>query len=86
VIAGIIFALTKAPKSPAAFAASLGLVSLLFFVFNIAAFCNYYFFCGGALCLGLSSAAYDKGETLLALVKWSPSTVPRETMAAPANG
>jgi hypothetical protein len=45
------------------------MVSLIFFVFNIAAFCNYYFFCGEALCLGLSSAAYDSGETLLTFAK-----------------
>jgi hypothetical protein len=72
VITSIVFALTKAPRTPAAFAASLGLVSLVFFVFNIAAFCNYYFFCGGALCLAASGSAYDSGETLLAVVKLSP--------------
>jgi len=86
VIAGIVLTLIKAPRTPAAFAASLGLVSLLFFVFNIAAFCNYYFFCGGALCLGLSSAGYDKRGTLLALVKWPPATPAYQAMAAPANG
>jgi hypothetical protein len=82
VIAGISFALKKASKTPAAFAASLGLVSLLFFVLNIAAFCNYYFFCGGALCLALAGAAHDSGETFLALVKVPASMVSRDPMVA----
>lgn len=82
VITGIGWVLRKASKTPAGFAASLGLVSLLFFVFNIAAFCNYYFFCGGALCLGLTGAAYNSGETLFALVKAPPSMAARDPMAA----
>ncbi|MGH9529601.1 MAG: hypothetical protein ACRD2S_06745 [Terriglobales bacterium] len=69
VIAAIGFALAKAPRTPAGFAVSLGLVSLIFFVLNIGAFCNYYFFCGGVLCLGISGAAYDSSETLFAVVE-----------------
>jgi hypothetical protein len=81
VVAGTGFALKKAPRTPAGFAASLGMVSLIFFVMNIAGFCNYYFFCAGALCLGLSGAAYDSGEALFAIVKLSQSTVAHESMA-----
>lgn len=75
VLAGTVFTLKKAPKTPAGFAVSLGLVSLIFFVLNIAGFCNYYFFCAGALCLGVSSATYDPGEALFAFVKLSPSSI-----------
>jgi len=71
VIAAIAFALKKAPRTPAGFAASLGMVSLIFFVLNIAGFGNYYFFCAGALCLGLSSPAYDSGEKLFAIFRLS---------------
>lgn len=73
VILAVSFALRKAPKTAAGFAASLGLVSLIFFVLNIAGFCNYYFFCAGALCLGVSGAAYDSGERLFAIVGLSQS-------------
>ena len=73
VIAAVSFALRKAPKTPAGFAASLGLVSLTFFVLNIAGFCNYYFFCAGALCLGVSGAPYDSGDKLFAIFKISQS-------------
>lgn len=69
VLAAVIFALTKAPRTPAGFAISLGMVSLVFFVLNKLAFCNYYFFCAGALCLGISSTAYNSGEKLFAVIK-----------------
>ncbi len=81
VVGGIGLALKKSPRTPAGFAASLGMVSLIFFVMNIAGFCNYYFFCAGALCLGLSSAAYDSGETLFAIVKLPPSPTIHEAIA-----
>lgn len=70
-IAPMAFASRKAPRTPAGFAASLGLVSLIFFVLNIASFGNYYFFCAGALCLGISSPAYDSGERLFAIFRLS---------------
>jgi hypothetical protein len=73
VIAAVSFALRKAPRTPAGFAASLGLISLIFFVLNIAGFCNYYFFCAGALCLGVSGAPYDSGDKLFAIFKISQS-------------
>lgn len=48
-----------APHTPAGFAGSLALVSLLFFALNKQAFCNYYFFCEGALCLSLATGGFD---------------------------
>lgn len=69
VVAAVIFCLKWAPKTSSGFAVSLALVSLVFFVTNIGAFCNYYFFCGATLCLGLSGNAYDSAETFYGLVK-----------------
>jgi hypothetical protein len=83
VLMTIVFALKKAPKTPAGLAVSLGLVSLVFFVLNIGAFCNYYFFCAAALCLGISSTPYDSEETFLGLLKVPPSAVHNDTMGLP---
>jgi len=58
-VAATVLALWKAPRTPSAFAISLALVCILFFVLNKQAFVNYYFFCFGALCVGLSSAGHD---------------------------
>jgi len=58
-VAGTGLALWKAPRTPSAFAISLALVSILFFVLNKQAFVNYYFFCFGALCVGLAASAHD---------------------------
>ncbi len=80
VIAAVGFALRKASRTPAGFAASLGLVSLIFFVLNIAGFCNYYFFCAGALCLGVSGAPYEPRENLFAICEISHSAI-----TAPGN-
>ncbi|HEY8751371.1 MAG TPA: hypothetical protein VIM11_25550 [Tepidisphaeraceae bacterium] len=51
--------LWKSPRSPAGFAASLGLILLGFFSFNKQAFCNYYFFVIGALCCGIAVNVVD---------------------------
>jgi hypothetical protein len=63
------FALKKATHTPAGFAVAVALVSLVFFVLNKQAFCNYYFFSAGALCIGLSSEARDSNGTGFALVR-----------------
>jgi len=52
----LIFSLSRAPRAPAGFAASLALISLAFFAFNKQAFCNYYFFVIGAMCCGVACA------------------------------
>ena len=83
VIAAIGFALRNAPRTPAGFAASLGLVSLIFFVLNIAGFCNYYFFCAGALCLGVSGAPYESGENLFAICEISQSATTAPESVSP---
>lgn len=59
VLATTVFALNRSPRTPSGFAASLALVSLIFFVANKQAFCNYYFFSAGTLCLSIASAGRD---------------------------
>jgi hypothetical protein len=75
VAAGTGFALLKAPRTAAGFAASLALISLIFFVFNKQAFCNYYFFCAGALCLSLAASEYKSSDHLFAVVELSQDVV-----------
>jgi hypothetical protein len=55
-LAALGFALWKAPRTPAGFAAALSLISLAFFAFNKQAFCNYYFFVIGAICCALGES------------------------------
>ena len=51
------YSLWRSPRTPAGFAASLSLISLVFFAFNKQAFCNYYFFVIGALCCAIAAAS-----------------------------
>ncbi len=44
------------PRTPSGFAAALGLVCLLLFLFSKKAFCNYYFFVIGAWCCAIASS------------------------------
>ena len=67
VVLSIGFALKWASRTPSAFAGSLALVLLVFFVLNKQAFCNYYFFCAGALCL--SAASPDSASSIFMLIK-----------------
>ena len=69
VLGAITFALKRATPTPSAFAASLALTSLTFFIINKQAFCNYYFFSVGALCLSIASADYSPVTELFALTK-----------------
>jgi hypothetical protein len=46
--------LWRLPSTPAGFAAAVALNSFAFFAFNKQAFCNYYFFVIGALCVALA--------------------------------
>ena len=46
----VAYCLRKCPRTPAGFAAALGLVCFVFFAFNKQAFCNYYHLVIGALC------------------------------------
>lgn len=48
--------LWKAPRTPAGFAISLAVVYLSLFALTKQAFCNYYFFCIGALCCAIAAA------------------------------
>ena len=71
IVAATAFVLWRVRPSPSAFAISLALVSLLFFVLNKQAFANYYFFCFGALCVGLASATNGMGPDFI-LVRHKP--------------
>lgn len=81
-VTGIGFALWKAPRTPSAFAISLALVSILFFVLNKQAFVNYYFFCFGTLCVGLASSTHDfSREFAFVPVLSASSSLPPPTSA-----
>jgi hypothetical protein len=62
VVSAMTFVLLYARRSPSDFAASLALVSLVFFVLNKQAFCNYYFFSAGALCLSIAAGGFGSGD------------------------
>jgi hypothetical protein len=48
--------LWRLPRSPAGFAAAIGLTMLAFFAFNKQAFCNYYYFVIAAFCTAIAAA------------------------------
>ncbi|HSW30761.1 MAG TPA: hypothetical protein VLH75_14840 [Longimicrobiales bacterium] len=54
--AGYTMALARIPRTPAGFAAALGLMCLLLFVFGKKAFCNYYYFVIGAWCCAIAAS------------------------------
>jgi len=45
----------RLPRSPSGFAAAVAVVFIAFFAFNKQAFCNYYFFVIGALCVAVAT-------------------------------
>jgi hypothetical protein len=53
----IVFCLRRCPRTPAGFAAALGLACFAFFAFNKQAFCNYYHLVIGALCCAAGASA-----------------------------
>ena len=55
VIPVLVLVLWKAEHRPAGFALGVALVTLVFFAFSKQAFCNYYYFVIGALCITLCS-------------------------------
>ncbi len=55
----IALCLWRSPRTPAGFAASVGLILLVFFAFSKQAFANYYFFVIGAMCC---AAAASRGR------------------------
>ena len=52
--AAIALCLWRSPRTPAGFAASVGLIMLVFFAFSKQAFANYYFFVIGAMCCAVA--------------------------------
>lgn len=71
IIAATVLILAKVRPAPSTFSVSLAIVSLLFFVLNKQAFANYYFFCFGALCVGLASATNGTGSEFI-LARYNP--------------
>jgi hypothetical protein len=59
VVTGLV--LWKVPPAISTFPIAVAMVFLFFFVLNKQAFLNYYFFCFGALCLGVASDACGTG-------------------------
>lgn len=76
-LAGLAIALRRAPRTPAGFAASLGLILLGFFAFNKQAFCNYYFFAIAALCAAVAAVDPDvaRADELIRTPIESPTPV-----------
>ena len=60
-VAGVAIGLWRMPRTPAGFAATCSLAFIGFFAFNKQAFCNYYYFVIGALCV--AAAAVQTEET-----------------------
>jgi hypothetical protein len=58
----VVFGLWRAKRTPAGFAAATALMYALFFAFNKQAFCNYYYFVIGALCIAISAAQLETTE------------------------
>jgi len=58
-------ALKKSPRTPSGFALSAAFVSLIFFALNRQAFCGYYFYCVGALCMAFVSTIHDPEEKVV---------------------
>lgn len=54
---GVALGLWRQPRTPAGFAATTALAMLGFFAFNKQAFCNYYAFVIGALCVAAAAVA-----------------------------
>ena len=48
-------ALWRLPRTPAGFSAAIATTFFAFFLFNKQAFCNYYFFVVGALCVTVAA-------------------------------
>lgn len=59
--AGVVIGVWRMPRTPAGFAATCSLAFIGFFAFNKQAFCNYYYFVIGALCV--AAAAVQTEET-----------------------
>jgi hypothetical protein len=53
----LLFCLWRCPRTPAGFAATVGMVLAVFFAFNKQAFCNYYYFAIASFCCAISASA-----------------------------
>jgi hypothetical protein len=52
----LVICLKKLPRTPAGFAAAVGLILFAFFAFNKQAFCNYYYFVISAFCTAIAAS------------------------------
>jgi len=57
--AASLLAWRRCPRTPAGFAAAIAFVFFAFFAFNKQAFCNYYSFVVGTLCIALGAWRRD---------------------------
>jgi hypothetical protein len=55
--AALAICLKKLPRTPAGFAACIGLTLVAFFAFNKQAFCNYYYFVIAAFCTAIAASS-----------------------------
>lgn len=55
-LVGIVIGIWRTPRTPSGFAAATALTFVGFFAFSKQAFCNYYFFVTGALCIALAAS------------------------------
>jgi hypothetical protein len=77
IVCAVCFALKYAPRTPSGFAMSVALVAVVTFILSKQAFAGYYFYCAGALCLGLAAAEFDlPPNTVFGLVKLTSSEAP----------
>ena len=67
-VAGVVSALAvwRLPRTAAGFSAALAATFFVFFAFNKQAFCNYYFFVIGALCVTLAACTGSAQEAKVA--------------------
>jgi hypothetical protein len=70
VVAGL--TLWRAPRTPAGFALGLSATFLVFFGLNKQAFCNYYFFVIGALCVAVAASDTTSHRTVTAGAATAP--------------
>jgi hypothetical protein len=61
-VVALVLALRTLPRSTASFATGLAFVTCAMFLFGKKAFCNYYFFVLGALCVAIAAIGQEDGS------------------------
>jgi hypothetical protein len=84
IVISVDLCLKRAPHSPSGFCAALALVTLVFILFNKQAFCNYYFFCVGALSVTLATTDQYPDGSIFGIVRLPG--IPAALHRDPRNG